>query len=224
MKRSLPFVWRYHKATLASESLSFAGERVTDEVLRTWNKLDPAYSFVYVTGPDRRRCEYPDPLENQAVVKLAGVEYPAELVRVEKFLRDQYIPMYPNGCLEFPESGVPNPLWRGIKKTRFDSVSDFPSQFEYCDFLSTTTSRSAAEKFLGQGQDQGILFSLERDESTDWADVSWISKFADEREILFAPTRWVKGDRDVVHANFRGENGQPCSCVVAHYKLSNLPI
>jgi len=221
----LSFVWRYHKAI----GTRFAGERVTDEVLRTWNKLDPlipqgsaAYSFLYVTGPDQRKCEYSD--ENQAVVNFAGVEYPAELVSVDEFLRDRYIPMSLNRCLEFPESGVPTPLWRGIKKTRFDSVGDFPSQFEYCDFLSTTTSRSAAEKFLGQGQDQGILFSLERDESTDWADVSWISKFADEREILFAPTRWVKGDRDVVHANFRGENGQPCSCVVAHYKLSNLPI
>ena len=223
-RRTFEFVWRY-KTDIGTQ---FAGERVSDNILKSWNNLQPTGpifggSFDYVKGPRREICQFLDPAEKLAAVVIGEKEYLAECVSIETFLRDKASD-FPNQIVPFPEREVPKTLWSGTKKTRIASGvgDDFSSQFEYFDFLSTSTSRQQAAKFLGTGGGQGVLFSLERDETAVWADVTWISKFPHEDEILFAPTKWQR-IQDSVHTEFMDEesNGR-YSCLQAYYRLAKL--
>lgn len=198
--KELKSVWRYRKDIKAQ----FAGERVSDLILRSWdNGITNGCTFTYVKGSALEPCPFEDSFPHTALVNVEGINYLAERVDAEVF----------RAC-KFPEHDVPVTLWRGNEKTR----SRFLSEFQYFDFLSTSTSRRQAEEFLGTGGDQGILFALERDDTAIWADISWISKYPDEQEILFGPTKWRRTNEQVVHTEYQG-----VSCLLEHYELSHLP-
>jgi len=57
----------------------------------------------------------------------------------------------------------------------------------YNDVLSSSIQKEVAEspRFCGE---KGFMFVIERHSTAICADVSWISKFPDEKEILFAPS------------------------------------
>merc|ERR1712187_158961 len=57
----------------------------------------------------------------------------------------------------------------------------------YCDFLSTSRSLDVATEpgFLGE---QGVLLQISPGDA-DCADVSWISKFPEEKEVLISPCK-----------------------------------
>ena len=203
---ALLYVWRF-KRDIKSH---FAGQRVSDRILSTWDKT--AYygsRFEY----DSRSYQNERSFQNEAIVKVGGVEYRAERVSAAEYCRDHSIT-----SLKFPEYGIPKKLWRGIYKTKYAGFSLLP-EFEHHDFMSTSQSEETARMFLGAGRAQGILFEFERDETAICADVSWISKFGNEQEILFAPTKWRKRPEGIVHA----EDGQTYNCILARYQLSGTP-
>ena len=216
--KSLKFVWRYTTDT----GKCFAGGRVSDRLLQTWNLTNPTLyeggKFTYVTGTDMVKCAYEDAANPRAVVEIGDQSYIAERVSVEEFRRGS--PYATGTNLQFPEYELPKILWRGVHKTGAQTSTSLPDVVQYYDFVSTSTSRRVAEKnFLGRGEEQGILFKLERDSTAIYADVSWISKFQDEEEILFAPSIWRKLEGGVVHAI-----GQDRDCLMAHYKLGFLSV
>ena len=89
--------------------------------------------------------------------------------------------------------------------------------------MSTSCERKISDNFLGNGGDQGILFAFAYDETAVWADVSWLSKFAHEQEILFTPTRWSRLEAQAVSVEYEGTSGNTCCYQLARYKLSGLP-
>ena len=217
--RTLKYVWRYQMDIDAR----FAGERVGDNILRTYNQANPMQNhtgctFTYVGWPNHTVCEYPS--MPRAIVQMGNQEYMAERVPVRTFLdakRAEEPPSRLDQLVQFPQEDMPKFLWRALKKTRFAGCT--AKSFDYYDCLSTSKSRRVAENgaFLGRGKDQGILLKLEWDATAIGADVSFISKHAHEEEILFAPTTWQLGEEGICHAEYDVAN-----CLVGHYKLSGL--
>eukprot|EP00972_Heterocapsa_arctica_P010245 1504933-Heterocapsa_arctica.AAC.1 len=58
---------------------------------------------------------------------------------------------------------------------------------------------------------------LEPDDTAVWADVSWISRFPEEAEILFAPCIFTRQENALVHA-VNDETG--LNCIEARFMLS----
>ena len=119
-----------------------------------------------------------------------GVNYRVTRVEAADFVRDNDL-----ASISYPDAPLPDQLWRGVSEVKM-LPGGVPYSFEYFNFLSTSTSREVAEKavFIGKGDRRGILFAFSRDECAVCADLSWISKYPNEREIVFAPTIWRLDD------------------------------
>ncbi|CAE8710393.1 unnamed protein product [Polarella glacialis] len=115
---------------------------------------------------------------------------------------------------QVPQNSIPDFVYAG-----FHSVSPMAeSEFEYCDFLSTAARRAVAEtrRFLGS---QGTLFKIRRGNAIS-ADVSWISKFPHEEEILFSPLYVTKESQE--HGSYLDFDGNRFTCTVLTCSVRSL--
>ena len=89
-------------------------------------------------------------------------------------------------------AGQPEYLYHGSQSRIFDLHKAVykDGAFQYCDFLSTSTSALQAQSFLSSCK--GVVLQISRTLDLECADVSWISKHEAEAEVLINPCllRW----------------------------------
>ena len=102
---------------------------------------------------------------NSAIIKLS------KLTRVTKVYRG------------LASGGLPDAFWNADRHGVRGGVENA--------FMSTTTSRDVALKYAGGGSG-GIVFEIEQGMVSRGADISWLSQYPHEKEIVFAPLAGIE--------------------------------
>ena len=83
-------------------------------------------------------------------------------------------------------------VYRGVSGGRLPSSFRVPNAFNVrggidCAFMSTTRDRKVAIHYAGSQGGHGVVFSMQQGMIDRGADISWLSQYPHEQEVLFAP-------------------------------------